>query len=81
MVCIGCFSPNSPGFDSQRSQKNFRGKIIDVAEDNQRPWLEESGQWLENVDRTHLDLASGKPVLQKPCRINLIVTSDENNWF
>ena len=23
-----------------------------------------SGQWLENVDRTHLVLASGKPVLQ-----------------
>ena len=28
-------------------------KIIDVAEVNQRRWLEESGQWLENVDRTH----------------------------
>ena len=28
-------------------------------------WLEESGQWLENVDRTRLVLASGNPVLQK----------------
>ena len=28
-------------------------------------WLEESGQLLENVDQTHLFLASGKPVLQK----------------
>ena len=39
------------------------GKIIDIAEVNQWRWLEESGQWLENVDRTHLVLASGKPVL------------------
>ena len=49
----------------QHSPKNFRGKFIAVAEVNQRRWLEESGQWLENVDRTHLVLASGKPVLQK----------------
>ena len=42
-----------------------KGKIIDVAQVNQRRWLEESGQWLENVDRTHLVLATGKPVLQK----------------
>ena len=52
-------------FDSQRSQKKFSGKIINVAEVNQRRWLEESGLWLENVDRKHLVLASGKPVLQK----------------
>ena len=32
---------------------------------NQRHCLEERGQWLENVDSTHLVLASGKPVLQK----------------
>ena len=32
---------------------------------NQRRCLEESGQRLENVDRTHLVLASGKLVLQK----------------
>ena len=37
--------------------KNFRGKIIDVAEANQQRWLEESGQWLKNVD---LVLASGQ---------------------
>ena len=54
-----------PRFDSQRSQKNFRGKITDIAEVNQRCYLEESGQWLENVYQTHLVLASGKPVLQK----------------
>ena len=40
-------------------------KIVDVAEVNQRRWLEESGLWLENVDQTHLVLASGKLVLQK----------------
>ena len=39
--------------------------MIDVAEVDQQHWLEESGQWLENVDLTHLVLASGKPVLQK----------------
>ena len=41
--------------------------MIDVAEVNQRRWLEESGQRLENVDGTHLVLASGKPVLTKNC--------------
>ena len=39
--------------------------MINVAVVNQRHWSEESGQWLENIDRTHLVLASGKPVLQK----------------
>ena len=42
------------------------GKIIDIAKVNVVPlWLEESGQWLENSDPTHLVLASGKPELQK----------------
>ena len=41
------------------------GLLFDVAEVNQQPCLKESGQWLENVDRTHLGLASGKLVLQK----------------
>ena len=40
-------------------------KIVDAAEVNQRQYLERSGQWLENVDRTHQSLASGKVVLQK----------------
>ena len=39
--------------------------IVDVAEVNQWCWLEESEQWLENVDRAHLVLVSGKLVLQK----------------
>ena len=45
--------------------KKFRVKIIKVAEVYQRRWLEESGQWLENADRTHLVRECGKPVLQK----------------
>ena len=62
MVSILASSPSCPGFNSQ----NFiRGKIIDVAEVNQCCWLEESEHWLENVDQTHLVLASGSPVLQK----------------
>ena len=40
-------------------------KIINIAKVNEQSWLEESGQWLETVDRTHLDLASGKQVPQK----------------
>ena len=41
---------------------NFlRGKNIGyVAEANQQHCLEESEQWLESVDRTHLLLARGK---------------------
>ena len=57
--------PSSPGFDFQRSQKVFRRKNIAIADVNKQRWLEESGQWLENVDRTHLVLSSGKQVQQK----------------
>ena len=39
--------------------------IIGFTEVNQWRSQEENGQWLENVDRTHLELASGKLVLQK----------------
>ena len=38
---------------------------MDIAKVNVPLWLEESGQWLENADPTHLVLASGKSVLQK----------------
>ena len=72
MVSKLASGPSCTRFDSQHSQKNFRGKIIDVAEVNQRRWLEESGQWHENVDRTHLDLASDKPVSQKALLANQI---------
>ena len=40
-------------------------KFVSLAEANQQHCLEESGQWLENVDRTHLVPASGKQVPQK----------------
>ena len=52
---------SGPGFDSQCSQIFFMCQIVDVAvEVNQRRCLEECGQWLENVNPTHLVLASGK---------------------
>ena len=38
-----------PWSNSQCSQNNSRGKIINIVEVNQLRWLEESGQWLENV--------------------------------
>ena len=52
-----CLIPNFP-------QKKFSGKIVDVVEVNRWCWLDENGQRLENVYRTHLVLASGKSVLQ-----------------
>ena len=38
---------------------------MDVAKVNQWRCFEESDQWLENVDQTHLALASGKLVVRK----------------
>ena len=38
----------------------FRGIIVNDAEINLRCHLEESGQWIENVDQAHLVLDSGK---------------------
>ena len=58
-------APSSPRFDSQSSRIFFKEKIISIAEVKQQGWLEESGLLLENVDQTHLVLASGKRVLQK----------------
>ena len=65
MVSILASRPSCPGFDSLIPKKFSEEKNVDVAEVYQRRCLEESGQWLENVARTHLVLASGKPVLQK----------------
>ena len=59
--------PSCPRFDSLHSRN--------IAGVNQQRWLEESGQWLENVDRNHQVLASGKPVLQK---ITTLTTSCTN---
>ena len=52
---------------TQEPQVRFRFSeefFLDVTEVYQRRWLEQSGQGLENVDRTHLVLGSGKPELQ-----------------
>ena len=38
---------------------------FDIFEIYRRVWLKESGQRLENVDQTYLELASGKLVIQK----------------
>ena len=60
--------PPDPGFNSQPPEFFSQEKRVDVTEVNQRRCLEESGQSLENVDGTHLVLASGKLlklVLQK----------------
>ena len=44
-------------------QKISEEKIVDVAEVNRWHRQKERGQWLENVDWTHLVPASGKLVL------------------
>ena len=79
-----CFSLSSPVFDSQRSQKKFRRKIIDVAEVNQRHWLEESGQWLvasqyykKAKKKKNSDLLSWLIILIK----NLTYTGKDKNQF
>ena len=45
-------------------------------------WLEESGQWLGNVDRTNLVLASGMPVVRKSDRHAAVPAEpfDETCW-
>ena len=58
-----CFSPSSPGFDSQCSPKKFQRKNYNVV--NHWRCLEESRQWLEHADQTHLVRGSSKPALQK----------------
>ena len=60
MVSILASKLSCARYDSQRSPKIF----LTVAKVHQRHWEEESGQWLENVDRPHLALASGKSVLK-----------------
>ena len=47
-VALSSFSTRGPGFDSRHSPTIY----LNVAEISQRLWLEESGQKLDNVDRT-----------------------------
>ena len=65
MVSILTYGHSCPRFDPRHSQKLFEGKMINVSQSHQWRWLEASGQWLENVDRTHLVLDCRKPILQK----------------
>ena len=72
----GCIAlPSHPaalGLNHSISKMFFGGKIIDVAEVNWWPWFKDCGEWLENVDWTHLVLASGNSVPQKTNWLKLI---------
>ena len=60
---------------TQQPQVRFSAFLkiyFDVTEIYQWCWLEKSGQMLENVDQTHLVLASDKLVLQKRYRTLVI---------
>ena len=57
--------PASSGLIPSIPPKCLDEKIVNFAEVNQWHCLEESGQWLKNVNQTHLVLACGKLVLQK----------------
>ena len=63
--CILASHPAAPGLIPSVPGISSEKKNIVVTAVNQHHWLEESGQWLENVDRANLVLASGKPVLQE----------------
>ena len=65
MVSILASGPSCLEFDTQSSQFFSEENIINGAEVNQWRCLKKSGQWFENVDQTHLVLASGKPELQQ----------------
>ena len=53
--------------------KILRVKIINVAQATKWRRLEESELWLENVDRTHLVLTSGKLVRHKSIKLHLLM--------
>ena len=59
MVGTLASAPCCARLDSQPSQVFFGGKIINVAQVNQQRRLEESEQWLENVDQTYLVRGTG----------------------
>ena len=62
MVIIPASRSNRPRFNSLIFSEE---KIVEDAKVNQRVCIDESGQCLENIDQTHLVLASGKLVPQK----------------
>ena len=61
MVSILASGPAAPGLIPSIPEIFLEEKLSMLL----RRWFEESGQWLENDDRTHLVLASGKPVQKK----------------
>ena len=64
-----------PGVDGLYEHKISEEKIVDVAEANQQRCSEESGLLPENVDQTHLVLASGKLVLKKTYQTSTCIFS------
>ena len=70
---INAYQPAALGSISSVPKKILRKKLLLLLEVNQRRWLEENGQWLENVDRTHLVLAGSNPVLQKVLLATLVL--------
>ena len=60
--------PSSPGFDSQHFSEEKLSMLLRL---NQRCWIEDSGQWLENIDWTHLVLDWANPVPQKSFKHNI----------
>ena len=61
--CILASHPAAPGLIF-----GIPKKIFNVAETYQQRWSEESGQNIDNVDQTHLELAGGKLALQRRFR-------------
>ena len=63
MVIILASRPSSPDSIPNILKRTSEEKIVDATEVNQLWYLEEIGQRLGNVDRTHLVLACGMLVL------------------
>ena len=72
MVSILASGPSCPRF---HSRKILVVKIVDIDEGYQQHCLEESEQWLENVDQIqyNLVLASGKLVLKKAMMNSILI--------
>ena len=69
-VSILTSRPSCPRFCAKHYDIFSEKKIVNVAEVNQLRWLEESGQWIENVNQTHLVLDTRQ--LQACIRSHLI---------
>ena len=72
MVSLNASRPSCPGLNSQN---NFIEKIVDGVQVNQLRCFEKSGQWLENVDPTHLVLASDMLAQQQKTRMQSYIAA------